>query len=267
VQHIWIQKVNYFDVNDEASHLVCELFRQVVEPADCSGHIVAEELETSIDRYLNQFEHTFGRKRAKKRFKGACYWMAWLLVRCATRPDISREDVEEIQIGWRTFTDEIIQILHEKTREAIGSEKYPKYEPQIKQALDRTKERLHFYFDELHDDPLFPIFKRPLSSYAEERVFRRVKEDSIRINRLKRPRKRMVPEEEFYTDVIENYFREIPKKVVFWMVTYGTMRECMKPIYWGGMGHIASSSGEGIWPIEMYLEPLKVEEEYSQIGR
>ncbi len=266
VQQIWIQKSNDYEVSNKTSNLVCELFRQIVEPPDCKGNFEADELEKSIDRYLRQFKHTFNHERVgRKRVKRACYWMAWLLAQCATRPEISPEDVKKTRIWWRSFIDKIMQKLNEKARAALGSEKYEEYEPQVKQALDWTKKMLQFYFDELHEDPLFPIFKKPLSAYAEDKVFWHLKNESILANRLKKPIKPMVLEEEFYTNIIENYFKVMPKTIACQAVAYETMKEFKKPIYWGGMGPMASSTGEGVWPIEMYLEPIKTKE--NQYGK
>ena len=245
LRQVWADKATEHDLEKAARQLVWELFCQIVKPGDCR-HVDAKKLEKSLDLYFKQFRPTFSGKRSKE----ACYWMSWLLAQYAKRPEASKQEMRRTNIWFKEFVDEIITILDEKTRNALGEESYNKLESQVQEALDWTKQVLQKYFDRLHDDALFPALKKPISDYANSKVFKHLKRDVMLIHP---PTRLMELEEEAHVRALERYFNSIPSHVMFWTVLYSTKREFEKDEYWGGMLHSARSRRDGAWPIQMYL--------------
>jgi hypothetical protein len=90
----------------------------------------------------------------------------------------------------------------------------------------------------LRNDPLFPLFKKPISSYAEQKVLERAGKEFVLGDWHNR----------------ESYFFNMSTNIMFWFVSYETRQEFKKPEYWGGMLSSASSDQKGVWPIMMYLK-------------
>lgn len=228
LQRIWTDQAGKHGLDQKTIRLVCKLFRQVVEPNECRK-IDRYALEKSIDRYLDQFELDFKRDRSEN----ACYWMAWLLAQYAKRPDMTGEDVTAARLSFEALIDKMIDVIEPRLEGVIreaDSQELNEYSAMI-------RGRLLYYFYQLRDDPLFPIFKKPISSYTEQKVLERAKSGFS----FGKPNKR------------ELYLSSISTALVYWVVICETRQEFKKPEYWGGMLPSASSDQKGVWPIEMYL--------------
>lgn len=251
IEQVWIKRAYDHEIDPDAIERVCELFEQVVDPADIRAHAEAQDLDGAIDRYLDQFADGFSGNRAD----GAAYWMAWLLVQSATRPVVSKADMTATRAWFEQYADEIIQVYDTKLKEVLSDEEYAQFKPQIKQALGRTRQRLQAYFDDLSGDPLFPIFKEPLGTHAQQEISELLERQRVPVYTLPDvPRFWVTPE--WYAQNLDTYFERVPDHVAFWMALYGTQKDIRRAEYWGGMLGSASSNRYDTWPIEMFLKPM-----------
>ncbi|MHC4060188.1 MAG: nucleoside triphosphate pyrophosphohydrolase family protein [Planctomycetota bacterium] len=228
-------------------NMVINYLDRAVEPGDCQ-RLDQSRLAQSIGLYLEQFKDTFSGKYDAE----ACYWMAWLLAEAAKRPATTDKETEEARASFEALVEKVIEVLETKAQDAMGDANYAQYRTTVDIELARTEGRLRKYFDQLHNDALFPALKKPLDEKAEGEVLGRVRKDRILDSLLNRQMRR-VSDEEFYQKWLRFYFDHIPERVVFWLVVQATKPDLRRAEYWGGMHHRASSCGEGAWPIEMYL--------------
>ena len=227
--------------------LVINLLDEVLEPSACRK-LDRNRLTGSISRYLEQFKHTFSGDYAEQ----ACYWTAWLLAETAKRPAPTAQDIESARVSFEALINDLINVLEAKAREAIGDANYSKCQPAVNMSLTRAKDRLRDYLEQLHNDPLFPIFKKPLDYGTRQQVLGHLSNETILDSLLNRQMK-TVPEEEFYKKWLEFYFDRVPARVVFRLVVVMTKPDIRKPEYWGGMHQRAKSCADSTWPIEMHL--------------
>ena len=233
IQRIWTEQAAKHGLDKKTIRLVCKLFRQVVEPNECRK-IDSNGLKESIDRYLAQFELTF----KKERSENACYWMAWLLAQYAQRPDMAGEDITAARLSFETLINKITHVIESNSKYAINQKDSPQFRQDLNLYLAMVRGRLLYYFYQLRNDPLFPLFKKPISSYTEQKVLERAGKEFVLGDWQDR----------------ESYFFSMSTNMMFWTVVYETKQEFKKPQYWGGMLQSASSYNKGVWPIMIYLK-------------
>ena len=250
LKQTWRSTARNSGLDVQKIRLVTRFLDQVPKPGDCQ-RLDRSRLARSITRYLQQFKHTFSGKYDEE----ACYWMAWLLAEAGKRPQTTAEDTEQARVSFEALIEKLANVLETKAIDAIGDANYPKYQTQVSINLVRTTDRLRDYFDQLHNDPLFPAIKKPLDDKIEAAVLDRLRTETILDSLLNRQMK-TPPEKEFYQKWLKFYFDHVPERVVFWLVVHTNKRDFRKPRYWGGMHHRANSCGNGAWPIEMYLVGL-----------
>ena len=120
------------------------------------------------------------------------------------------------------------------------------------QFMQRPGFRYIYYFYELRNDPLFPLFKKPIDGYIEDIILQKLEKEDILYNLLNRQIKTK-PEKDFYSKWLNFYFEHIPERIIFWLVIETNKNAFRKTQYWGGMHYRANSCSDGVWPIEMYL--------------
>ena len=242
LQGIWTDQAGKHGLDQKTIRLVCKLFRQVVESNECRK-VDRYALEKSIDRYLDQFELDFKGKRSE----GACYWMAFLLVQYVKSPVITGQDVTAARLSFESLIDKILNVIESNSKYAINRTDSLEFRQDLNQYCAIVKGRLLYYFYQLRNDPLFPLFKRPISSYTEQKVLERAGKEFVLGNWRDR----------------ESYFFDMSTSLMFWMVSYETRQEFRKPEYWGGMLSSASSETKGIWPIRRYLRKSPIRQDTS----
>jgi len=247
LKEAWMSTARSSGLGMETIDLVIRLLDEVLEPNECQK-LDKGRLGGSLERYLKQFKHTFSGKYRLE----ACYWTAWLLAEAGKRAAVSGEDAEKARASFEALIEKAASVLESKAREAVGEANYPKVQQEVERNIGRATERLRGYFEELHDDVLFPAFKKPLGDKIEAEVLGRLREESTLDSLLKR-QIRTTDEEEFYGKWLRFYFEHVPERVVFRVVVDTTKRNFRQHGYWGGMHHRANSCANGAWPIEMYL--------------
>jgi hypothetical protein len=211
-------------------------------------------LTDSIKRYLEQFAYTFQGEHEEQ----ACYYMAWLLIEAAARDAITSEDKTNTRVSFENLIDRLISVLNENAKQAIGDANSSVIQEELKENLARVKGRLFYYFYELREDPLFPVFKKPIDKNIQAIIIKKFENEKILFNLLNNQIK-SEPESEFYKKWLSFYFDRVAERVVFWLVIETNKDEFRNPQYWGGMHYRARSCKNGPWPVEIYLTRIQEE--------
>ncbi len=209
-------------------------------------------LTESIKHYLGQFGYTFQGENEEQ----ACYYMAWLLAEAAVRPAVSSEDITNTRVSFESLIGKLSSVLNENAKEAIGDDNSSVIQDELNENLARVKGRLLYYFYELCDDQLFPAFKKPIDNEIEATIIKKFENEKILFNLLNNQIKTK-PVNEFYKKWLSFYFDRVAERVVFWLVIETNKDEFRNPQYWGGMNYRARSSGNGLWPVEIYLTRIE----------
>jgi hypothetical protein len=255
LMQLWERQAYKHGLDRDTIQDVSKLFYQVVDTQEYRQNNV-EAVEESLDSYLTQFERSFMNEGARS---GACYCMAWLLVQCAKRQPPTNDDLAETRAWFKRFKKRVITAVDENIVQTLGHDGFSNYEEQIEQTHVWIGRVLDYYFNELHDDPLFPMFKEPWNNNAEERVLEDLVSDNTFSVYVKRRRKLMVLEEEHVVEQMSRSYRSTPKKIILFALVYSNKSEWEKPEYWGGLLHYFTTkvSGKGAWPVEMSFRPQK----------
>jgi hypothetical protein len=209
-------------------------------------------LARSINRYLEQFAYAFQGQRSEQ----ACYYMAWLIAEAAARPAATSEDNTNIKVSFDNLIDKLTRVLNKNARQAIADFDSPEIQKELNENLTRVKGRLLYYFYELHDDPLFPAFKRPIDNQGEAIIIQKFENEKILFNLLNSQIKTR-PVSEFYKKWLSFYFDRVADRVVFWLAVETNKDEFRNLQYWGGMNFTSRSCRSGLWPVEIYLTPIE----------
>ena len=260
LKQLWEHQASKHELDAEIISNVSNLFyqamnsREFIEFADSEVYqpMETKPIEESLDRYLKQFKPYFLDSEIRS---GTSFWIAWLLVQCATRHHPNVDEIRETKLWFEEFKKKVSTAVDENIKITLGKEDYSKYGEQIEQTKIWIGKTLDIYFDEFHDDPLFPLFKEPLSESNEKEVLRRLVEDTGFSVFIKGRRKSMVSMEEHIVEQMETIFGHTPKKVIFHALVSSNINEWQKEKYWGGMVANATTGvrTNGIWPIEVYL--------------
>ena len=260
LKRLWEHQASKHELDAEIISNVSNLFYQAMntrEFMEFANSEVYQPMETkpieeSLDRYLKQFKPYF--LDSEKR-SGTSFWIAWLLVQCAKRHHPTVDEIRETKLWFEEFKKKASASVDENIKKALSQEDYVKYGEQIEQTKIWIGKTLDIYFDEFHDDPLFPLFKEPLSKNNEKEVLRCLVEDTGFSVSIKGRRKSMVSVEEHIVKQMEIIFDHTPKKVIFHALISSNIDEWQKEKYWGGMVANATTGvrANGIWPIEVYL--------------
>jgi len=253
---IWEKQAKEHGLSNEVKQKVSELYGQIVEH-DMVEQKYAEDVTNSIDRYLSQYINNFINDNS---CDGAILCMAWLLVNCTHNQYLSNEDFGNIKKWFDEFKPKIISAVNENINKTLGPDGFIKYQEQIKQIDDWIIVVLDHYYNELHSDPLFPLFKMPLDEDVEEKVLNEFKNSSSFSFKIKTERQLMVTEEEHIVEQMEDSYDQIPKEVILFCIAHCRDRLWEKEGYWGGLLHnfrTISRPGEGDWPINMLFKKKK----------
>ena len=247
MREIWRTAARQSDLSSDSLSNVDDFLRRILVPSGTES--LDEGLVTeSIKRYLKQFGYTFQGERRDQ----ACYYMAWLLAEAASKAVPSPDNNEKTRVSFETFTDKLINILDENAKQAIADTNSSKIQEELNENLARVKGSLMYYFYELREDPLFPLFKTPVDSNVAETVIGTFKNEKILFNLLNNQVKDR-PVDDFYAKWLSFYFDRVAERAVFWLAIDTNKDKFRDPRYWGGMHYTAKSSGSGLWPMEIYL--------------
>ena len=253
-RHIWYGATylsRLSPISTETSMRVSELLNQ--RHLEFNSQSVDENLVTeSVKRYLEQFAYTFAGENEEQ----ACYYMAWLLAEAATRPIATSEDITNTRVSLENLIDRLTSVLNENAKQAIGDANLSVIQEELNENLARVKGRLLYYFYKLRDDPLFPVFKKPIDNEIEETIIKKFENEKILFNLLNNQVK-SEPVSEFYRKWLSFYFDRVAERVVFWLAIETNKDEFRNPQYWGGMHYRARSCRNGLWPVEIYLRPIE----------
>jgi hypothetical protein len=247
---LWEKQASEHGLEEGVIRNVSDLCYQVKDVQGYQKRIESKAIEKSLDRYLKQFKRSFINSNTRRE---ACFSIAWLLVQCEKRPQPTFDELRESRAWFEGFKNKSFRAVDENIINAIGHEGLLKYKDQIEQTHASIGQRLDYYFNEFHDDPLFPLFKKPLSNSVEEKVLQRIKEDEAFKSSVKKGR---MPEEEYIPKYIEKSFRYIDREIINFALLYSNRSEWEKEKYWGGMLHSLyslSSDDKGVWPAKLLL--------------
>ena len=209
-------------------------------------------LSESIKRYIDQFAYTFQGENEDQ----ACYYMAWLLAEAAAREPATSEDITNTKVTFDNLIDKLTNLLNENAKQAIGNADSPEIQEELNKNLAKVKGRLLYYYYELSEDPLFPLFKKPIDNDLEAEIVKKFENEKILFNLLNNQIK-TEQESEFYKKWLSFYFDRIAERIVFWLVVESNKDIFRNPKYWGGMHYRARSLRNGLWPVEIYLTKIE----------
>ena len=205
----------------------------------------------SLKRYYDQFRDSFQGEYKEE----AGYFLAWLIAEAVQRPVLTSEAIIETRKSFEDLIDKLEYSLNEKAKEAIEKSDFFEMQEELNENIAQVRGRLLYYFYELRNDTLFPLFKKPIDGNIEDIILQKLEKEDILYNLLNRQIKTK-PKKDFYSKWINFYFEHLPERIIFWLVIETNKNSFRKPQYWGGMHYRGKSCSNGVWPIEMYLKRI-----------
>jgi len=134
----------------------------------------------------------------------------------------------------------------------MGREGYQKYNEQVEQIHTQMANKLDSYYQEFHNDPLFPLFKNPISTGVQNKLLKVIKEHSHFELSFKPEKEQSFSEEQYVFKQMEKAFEHIPEEIILYGIQYTNRNEWEKSKYWDGLLHYLSGA-EGDWPVRLLL--------------
>lgn len=211
----------------------------------------SSRLRSSLDLYLKQFAFYFNAESEKH-----CYWLAWLISKGINRPVPNKKDVDSIKSSYEIFFDEVVKDRNDRLLKKIGKENYTKYEKQIDESSKWIRAMLDLYYDNLHNDLLFPAFKKPLTKEVRKNALEHVRK-ACELPSVRKPTRLLELEEEVFVKDLEKKTQHIPNTLAYRITLKTIWKDFLKTSEWGYMHSTAVSCHHkrGRWPIDMKFSP------------
>jgi len=218
------------------------------------------DFSPSFNHFFKQFKHCFSNnsKQEIKQEEGFILWLAWLLAE-TIQNDSSNITTESRLRAKNEFAAQIpffVEMINIRYECILGPD-YRKFQRNIEIYLDHFSEHIIRLYTLLHEDPLYPALKNPISSKAWKDAEEACIIQEITPKYYEEPETMMVLREERIDFRMEMFFRELPHLLFYYLTMEEIDLKIQHNDILGDMLYMSNGTGQVYWPLKIFCEKNK----------
>jgi hypothetical protein len=208
-------------------------------------------IRDSLRRFIPEFRQAFTSQKNSSDFS---HYFVWLVAEAIQRGPSDRAALEAARADFRRCTEMYGVRVQADFRAQLGEDFAEKYQTQIREGIEWTRDTATRQFEMFQVDPLFPSFKGPLNNEAIQAAIEHASSAEDYESEFKRPLRMMIAEEVGYVERLNNFFNYRPRELLYGYVSADLQNRLSLNRYWGPVEHTTISTPPGrLWPVEVWL--------------